>query len=86
VFQRPLFRDTARWTLEAHRDGRVKIRNRFGVTVIGDYLRFSDPTGLDLARVSIPWISRQDRDELARRIGELVHDQASGLGPRASGP
>jgi hypothetical protein len=85
VFQRPLFRDTARWTLEAHRDGRilvgdgngrkeVKVRNRFGVTVIGDYLRFADPTGLDLARVSIPWISREDRDELARRIGELVHD------------
>jgi hypothetical protein len=84
VFQRPLFRDTARWAFEAHRDGRIVVpdgaarrevtcRSRFGVTVIGDYLRFADPTGLDLARVSIPWISREDRDELARRIGELIH-------------
>jgi hypothetical protein len=84
VFQRPLFRDAARWTLEAHRDGRVVVgegkerrtitcRSRFGVTVIGDYVRFADPSGLDLARVSIPWINREDRDELARRIGELIH-------------
>jgi len=88
VFQRPLFRDAARWALEVHRDGRVVVgdgsarkevrcRSRFGVTVIGDYLRFADPTGLDLARVSIPWISREDRDELARRIGELIHAAAS---------
>jgi hypothetical protein len=84
VFQRPLFRDLARWALDVHRDGRivvgegasrkeVRCQSRFGVTIIGDYLRFADPTGLDLARVSIPWISREDRDELARRIGELIH-------------
>jgi hypothetical protein len=84
VYQRPLLRDAARWALDVYRDGRVVIgegkdkkevtcRSRFGVTVIGDYVRFADPTGLDLARVSIPWISRDDRDELARRIGELIH-------------
>ena len=85
VFQRPLLRDAARWAFEAHRDGtivvadggsarkKVTCRSRYGVTVIGDYVRFADPTGLDLARVSIPWICREDREELARRIGELIH-------------
>ena len=88
MFQRPLFRDGARRALEVHRDGRVtlvdgttrrevKVRSRFGVTVIGDYLRFADPSGLDLAKLSIPWINREDRDELARRIGELVDARSS---------
>jgi hypothetical protein len=86
VFQRPLLRDAARWAFEAHRDGtivvgdganarkKVTCRSRYGVTVIGDYVRFADPTGLDLARVSIPWICREDREELARRVGELIHN------------
>jgi hypothetical protein len=27
---------------------------------------------LDLAHVSLPWVSRGDREEIARRIGEVV--------------
>ena len=89
LYMRPLFRDGAKRVLVAHRDGQLEIfdgdkvtkatvRSRFGVTVLGDQLRFSDPSGLDLAHLSAPWISRDDRDELARRIGELIHVRASG--------
>jgi hypothetical protein len=84
LYLRPLFREVSRWALDVHRDGRIAVpdgkgkrrevtcKSRWGVTVIGDYLRFADPTGLDLARVSMPWISREDREELARRVGELI--------------
>lgn len=92
VYARRLFRDRARRALEIYDDGRVVIaegiagpgktevviRSRFGVTVRGDYVRFAAPDGKDLARVSIPWIGPEDRDELARRIGQLVdHGRAS---------
>jgi hypothetical protein len=50
----------------------ITVRSRHGITVVGDYLRFADPHGADLARVSIPWIGPEDRLELARRIGQLI--------------
>lgn len=84
VYARKLFRDRARFTMTIYDDGRivvpdgkttreVRVTNRFGVTVRGDYVRFADPQGTDLAKVSVPWIGPEDRDELARRIGQLVH-------------
>ena len=84
VYQRPLFRTSAQWAFEAHRDGRVVLpdgagrrevvcRSRFGVRVVGDYLWFADADGADLGRVSMPWIGADDRAELARRVGELLH-------------
>jgi hypothetical protein len=84
VYARQLFRERARFVMAIHRDGRIEIpgrtdvvvRSRFGVTVYGDYVRFADPDGTDLARVSIPWISPEDRRELARRIGQLVDTPA----------
>lgn len=83
VYARRLFRDRARLAMSIHDDGRIVIpdgkttreivvRSRFGVTLWGDYIRFADPEGNDLARVSIPWIAPEDRLELARRIGQLV--------------
>jgi len=85
VHARRLFRDRARFVMAIHDDGRIvvrdapraatrelTVRSRHGVTVVGDYVRFADPQGADLARVSIPWISPEDRGELARRIGQLV--------------
>lgn len=83
VYARRLFRDRARFAMTIHDDGRIVIaggkkpveitvRSRFGITVVGDYLRFAKPDGTDLARVSIPWISSEDRLELARRIGQLI--------------
>jgi hypothetical protein len=83
LYQRPLFREHARRTLEVHADGtvlvprrgkdlRISCTSRFGVTILGDYIRFADPTGLDLALVSFPWITPEDRAELARRIGDLI--------------
>ena len=51
----------------------VNVTSRFGVTVRGDFVRFADSTGTDKARISVPWVGPEDREELARRIGQLVH-------------
>ena len=92
IYARRLFRDRARLAMAIHDDGRivihgdkpteVSVRSRFGITVVGDYLRFAAPDGRDLARISIPWITPEDRDELARRIGQLVdaHPSAIAIG------
>lgn len=83
VFRRSLFRPRARRILDAWVDGRVVLptprgdrtiacRSRFAVQVIGDYVRFTTPAGDDLARVSLPWLSREDREELVERIGTMV--------------
>ena len=91
VYARRLFRDRARFAMSIHEDGRVtvpdgkklkeiRVHSRFGVTVWGDYIRFADPQGTDLARVSIPWIAPEDRKELMRRIGQLVdHDEQASI-------
>jgi len=84
IYARRLFRDRARFALAIYRDGRVvvpdgkelrqfRITSRFGITVRGDYVRFADPQGTDLGRVAIPWVAAEDRDEIARRLGQLVH-------------
>jgi hypothetical protein len=82
-YARRLFRDRARFAMAVHSDGRivvpdgkqlreVHVTSRFGVTVRGDYVRFADRHGTDLAKVSLPWLSPEDRDEVARRIGQFV--------------
>jgi len=82
-YGRRLFRDAARRVVEVHRDGTVLIpgrqgdqkftlRERFGVTVTGDFIRFIDREGTDLGRINLPWIDPEDRQELARRFGEMV--------------
>jgi hypothetical protein len=82
-YARRLFRDRARFAMAVHADGRivvpegkttreVTVTSRYGITVRGDYIRFADPHGTDLARVSLPWLGPEDRDEVARRIGQLV--------------
>jgi hypothetical protein len=89
VFARRLFRDRARFAMAIHDDGRVVVRDggddrtreivvrsRHGVTVVGDFVRFADEHGADLARVSIPWLTPENRVELARRIGQLVDREA----------
>ena len=85
VYARRLFRDRARFAMAIYRDGRVivpegkelrefRVTSKFGITVRGDYVRFADRDGTDLGRVAIPWIAAEDRDEIARRIGQLVHE------------
>jgi hypothetical protein len=82
-YARRLFRDRARFAMAVHRDGRivvpdgrrtrdVRVTSRYGVTVRGDYVRFADRHGTDLAKVSLPWLGPEDRDEVARRIGLFV--------------
>ena len=84
LYKRELFRDRARRACEVNEDGNIVVvekdrelkavcRNRHHVSLLGDYIRFSDPTGLDLVRVSVPWVTREDREELARRFGDLIH-------------
>jgi len=81
LYRRSLFRHRARRVLDVHEDGTVVVytpagkytvecRSRFACTVIGDYVRFATVAGD--ARVSLPWITREDREELVRRIGEVV--------------
>jgi hypothetical protein len=80
IYARRLFRDRARLAVSIYDAGRIVITDgpeivmtsKFGITVSGDYIRFIDRQGTDVARVSIPWIAREDREELARRIGQLV--------------
>jgi len=92
VYARGLFRDRARFAMAVHDDGRIAVRggrapapeftvrSRHGVTVVGDYIRFADPAGTDLARVSIPWLSPDDRAELAHRLGQRVDRENLGDG------
>jgi hypothetical protein len=81
VYRRSLFRPRAVRVFEAAADGeiviarpggdvRVRCPSRFAVSVCGDYLRFSTMVGEE--RVALPWIAREDRDEPARRVGEMV--------------
>jgi hypothetical protein len=80
VYARRLFRDRARLVLSIYAGGRIVIAEgpevtvtwRLGITVSGDYIRFIDERGTDLAKLAIPWITREDREELAKRIGALV--------------
>jgi hypothetical protein len=85
LYARPLFRERAKLILRAGRDGDVMVAgakgpvrcsSKYGVTVHGDYIRFFDRHGSDLARVAVPWVEPEDRREIARRIGECV-DQLS---------
>ena len=89
VFRRSLFRQRARRVLDAWADGHVVIptprgdisiacRTRFAVQVIGDYVRFTTPAGDDLARIYLPWLSREDREELVLRIGGMVERSLRG--------
>ncbi|MBE7451954.1 MAG: hypothetical protein HS111_24630 [Kofleriaceae bacterium] len=82
LYRRSLFHPRAVRVLDAHESGlvviptrsgevRITCRSRFGCSVIGDYVRFTTPAGDDLASVSLPWVSRGDRDEIARRLGEI---------------
>jgi hypothetical protein len=84
VYARKLFRDRARLLAMIHRDGKVlaidgktqtevSVTSRYGITVRGDYIRFADHHGTDLARISVPWVGPEEREELAKRIGALVH-------------
>src|SRR5262249_42446178 len=82
LYARSLFHGAAEHILTVYSEGRlvipgqpklrVSVTSRFGVTVRGDFIRFADRDGSDLARVAIPWIGPEDREELARRIGQLV--------------
>lgn len=93
VYARKLFRDRARLLASVHGDARVtvpdgkgvhevQLTSKFGITVRGDFIRFADKHGLDRARISVPWVGPEDREELARRLGQLVQRATSGVSGR----
>jgi hypothetical protein len=95
VYVRRLFRERPRRALEVHADGTVRLpsgrgdtdarcHSRFGVTVGGDVINFGDGTGRDLARIWLPWISPEERQALAARLGERV-DQPRPRAPSEDG-
>src|SRR6185503_13147581 len=76
-------RERPRRTLEVCRDGtivmpgrerdrRAHFESRFGVSVSGDRVVFSDGDDHRVASLLLPWIAPEDRQELARRFAELV--------------
>lgn len=88
-YVRRLFRERARRAMTVNRDGtvvlkvkgverRVQCHSRYGVTVIGDYIRFADPSGDDLGALPIPWVTREDRLFVMNLIGQLIDPN---LGP-----
>jgi hypothetical protein len=83
VYARRLFAGTARRVVEVRSDGTVliphrhgnhsfQIRDRWGITVTGDLVRFMDSEGADLGQVVLHWTSSEDRLELARRFGLMI--------------
>lgn len=83
IYVRRLFRERARRAMTVYRDGtvalvakkgerRIHCRSRYGVTVIGDYIRFADPTGADLGALSVPWVTPEDRRFVVQLIGQLI--------------
>jgi hypothetical protein len=83
LYARPIFRERQRRILEVAATGALTVhgrggdrravcRSRFAITAGGDRIRFCDPTGVELAAVYLPWISPEDREELACRFGEMV--------------
>lgn len=96
-YVRRLFRERARRAMTVYRDGtvvlvvkgaerRVLCHSRYGVTVIGDYIRFADPSGDDLGALPIPWVTREDRLFVMNLIGQLI-ETSSGPSPgQSSGP
>ncbi len=91
LYVRRLFRERARRAMEVRPDGTIDIINarrshgihctsRYGVTVLGDYIRFADPTGSDLGTLSVPWVSPEDRQFLVDLIGDTI--DPSGTAPK----
>ncbi|HEY8145988.1 MAG TPA: hypothetical protein VIG06_25075 [Kofleriaceae bacterium] len=80
---RSLFRERPRRALEVCRDGTIvmpardddrhaRFYTRFGVSVSGDRVVFTDRDECRVATLLLPWIAPEDRQELARRFADLV--------------
>ncbi|HTM23205.1 MAG TPA: hypothetical protein VL172_21940 [Kofleriaceae bacterium] len=81
IYVRRLFRERPRRALEVGADGTVRVpgrrddarlSSRFAVTVSGDAIAFADGSGRDLARVWLPWITHEERQALAARLGDRI--------------
>lgn len=83
IYVRRLFRERPRRALEVHTSGKLVFvqrhgereaacHSRFGVTVLGDRVRFAAPDGTDIGSIWLPWIAPEDRDELARIFGQRI--------------
>jgi hypothetical protein len=87
VFARRLFGEVSRRIVEVHADGtvviprrserRFTIRERWGIVLTGDLIRFIDPHGTDLGSIALHWIGAEDRGELVRRFGDMIEGHPS---------
>lgn len=87
-YVRRLFRESPQRALEVSSDGtivllgkgrfrsireqKLECTSRYGVTSIGDYVRFADQTGEDLGSVAIPWVTPEERQEIVEIIGQRI--------------
>ncbi len=53
-------------------DHRFTCTFQYGVTTMGDYIRFVSQQGDDLGRISLPWLRTEDRHELAKIITRRI--------------
>lgn len=83
IYVRRLFRERQRRALEVHDTGKLVFvtrhgeqekacYSRFGVTVLGDRVRFAEPDGTDIGSIWLPWIAPEDRHEIARLFAKLI--------------
>ncbi len=82
VCARPVFRERQRPVFRAYRDGTVvnlkgkgqrgSCVSRYSVTLGGDRIRFDQVDGERAAELHLPWISPEDREELAQRLRMLI--------------
>jgi len=83
LFARPIFREHPRLALEARADGtifagpqKLTCCSRFAVICRGDFLTFDATQAHGRVSVWLPWISPEDRHELAEAYGSLVDPSA----------
>lgn len=93
LYARPVFRERPRRAIEVCADGslvvptrrgdkRARVRDRYGVILSGDRIRFCERDGRDLADVFLPWIAPEDREEITRRVQRLIDGGAPPPAPQ----
>lgn len=94
IYVRRLFRERPRRVLDVHDSGTLTFvtrqgekqkacYSRYGVTVLGDRVRFAEPDGTDIGSIWLPWIAPEDRDELARLFGKRIDQSDTASSSRA---
>ncbi len=86
IVARPVFRERLRPVFRVQRDGSVvnlkkpgqegTCVSKYSVTIGGDVIRFDQADGERAAELHLPWVSSEDRAEIAQRFRLLVDGAA----------